>query len=463
VIESRNMNDTATAAFRQAFHGEVITPGDTRYDAARVVWNGMIDRRPAMIARCTDVNDVMGAIRFGREHDLVVATRGGGHSVGGFSTCDAGIVIDLSGMRGAAADPEGRVARVNGGALLGELDHAAQAFGLACPVGVVGHTGVAGLTLGGGMGRLQRRFGLTIDNLLSVDLVTAEGELIHVSEEENGDLFWGIRGAGANFGVVTSFEFRLHPVGPLVTQGIAAYPVDRAADVAPIYRELLAEAPDELMLTMGFMFTSADPPFAQEMAGRPIITLGATHSGSPEDAEHDLRPIRNQAPLIDTFALKPYLAVQGMNDEALAWGKRFYMKGGYLAALTEEAITACIEQLTSAPGTHCEISLWSMGGAVGRVPDSAMAFTGREAPFWLGVEGFWDDPEDDEAFIAWGRTAMGALKPFTTAGHYVNDMVETGENVVRAIYGNDKYERLLALKLSYDPDNVFRLNQNIRP
>jgi FAD/FMN-containing dehydrogenase len=322
------MNDTAVAAFRRTFDGEVVMPGDSGYDAARVVWNGMIDRRPAVVARCANVHDVIAAIRLARELDLVVAIRGGGHSVGGFSTCDGGVVIDLSGMRGAQADPGARVARVNGGALLGELDRAAQAFGLACPVGVVGHTGVAGLTLGGGMGRLQRRYGLTIDNLLSADVVDAEGELIHVSEDENGDLFWGIRGAGANFGVVTSFELRLHPVGPSVTQGIAAYPVDRAEDLAPTYRELLAEAPDEPMLTMGFVFGSADPPFGPEMAGRPIITLGATHSGSPEEAERDLRPLRNRGPLVDTFAPKPYLAIQGMNRRGARLGQALLHERG---------------------------------------------------------------------------------------------------------------------------------------
>jgi FAD/FMN-containing dehydrogenase len=450
------------AAFQDSFRGEIFTPGDPGYDGARVVWNGMIDRRPAVVARCTGVDDVVSAIRFAREQDLVVAVRSGGHSVGGFSTCEGGIVIDLSGMRGVRADAETRVARANGGALLSELDAAAHRLGLACPVGVVGHTGVAGLTLGGGMGRLQRRFGLTIDNLLSADLVTAEGELVHVSDEADGDLFWGLRGAGANFGVVTSFEFRLHPLDPVVKQGIALYPIDRAGDAAAAFRDLPATAPDELMPSMNVLIASEEPPFPPGLAGQPVIALGGTHSGSPEDAERDLKPLRELGPLVDTFAPKPYLSVQGMNDEAMAWGKRFYMKGGYLAELTDQAMRVAVDQIQDAPG-HCEITLWGMGGRIARTPDPAMAFTGRQAPFWLGVEALWDDPRDDDAFISWGRRAMGALNPFTAAGHYVNDMIETDEAIVRSIYGDAKYERLVALKRTYDPDNVFRLNQNIQP
>jgi FAD/FMN-containing dehydrogenase len=456
------MNDKAMTAFRDSFGGQLVLPGDEGYDDARAVWNGMIDRRPAVVARCTSVGDVVSAIRLARDQDLVVAIRGGGHSVGGFSTCEGGIVIDLSRMRGVRADPDARIARANGGALLSELDAAAQAFGLACPIGVVGHTGVAGLTLGGGMGRLQRRFGLTIDNLLSVDIVTAEGELIHVSDEQHGDLFWGMRGAGANFGVVTSFEFRLHPLDPVVTQGVALYPIDRAGEAAVAFREVAATAPDELMPTMNVVIGSDEPPFPPELAGRPVIVLGGTYSGLPESAERDLRPLRELGPLADTFAPKPYLSVQGMNDEPMAWGKRFYMKGGYLAALTDEAMRVAVAQIQDAPG-DCEITLWGMGGRIARTPDAAMAFTGREAPFWLGVEARWDDPGGDEAFISWGRRAMGALIPFTAAGHYVNDMVETDEAIVRSVYGDAKYERLVALKRTHDPDNVFRLNQNIRP
>jgi FAD/FMN-containing dehydrogenase len=451
------------APFSESFLGEIVLPGSAGYDAARVVWNGMVDRHPAVVARCGGVDDVVRAIRFARDQELPIAVRSGGHSVGGFSTCDGGIVIDLSLMRGVDVDPERRTALVDGGSLLGELDREAQAFGLACPVGVVGHTGVAGLTLGGGMGRLQRRFGFTIDNLLSVDLVTAEGELLHVSGSEHPELFWGIRGAGPNFGIVTSFAFRLHPVGPNVVHGLTAFPASRAHDVADRFREAFAAAPDESMLSLGFGVAGQDPPFPPGIAEQPVVLVGGTHSGPPEEARDVLRGVRDLGPLFDTFESRPYLAVQAQSDEDMAWGKRFYMKGGFLAALSDGFVDVGLERIAEAPGGGCSIGLWSQGGAIARVPDDAMAFTGREAPFWLGVEAAWEEPSLDEAHRDWGRATMDALAPFTAEGHYVNDVVESGDDVARSVYGRAKYERLVKLKRSYDPDNVFRLNQNIRP
>ena len=451
----------AASSFGEAFEGEIVLPGSADYDAARVVWNGMIDRRPAMVARCSGVPDVIRAVRFAREQDLVIAVRSGGHSVGGFSTCDGGIVIDLSRMRGVHIDPERRVARVNGGALLSELDQGAQAFGLACPVGVVGHTGVAGLTLGGGMGRLQRRFGFTIDNLLSVDLVTADGRLLSVSESEYPDLFWGMRGAGPNFGIVTSFEFRLHEVGPTIVQGVVSYPGDRAHEIADRFLEYFASAPDEVMLSFGFAVATENPPFLPAIAGQPVVYAGATHSGAPQEALDVLRPLRDLGPSEDTFEARSYLAVQSAGDEEMAWGKRFYMKGGFLAGLTDGFVDVSLERMADAPGPDCSIGLWAQGGAIARVPDDAMAFHGRQAPFWLGVEAPWEDPALDDAHIGWGRNSMDALEPFTAEGHYVNDFAESGD--VRDIYGARKHERLVELKRAYDPDNLFRLNQNVRP
>lgn len=451
----------ALAAFRETFGGGVVLPHDPGYDAARVVWNGAIDRHPAMVVRPTGPADVISAVRFAREQDLVVAVRSGGHSVGGFSTCDGGIVIDLSRMRGVRVDPDRRLARVNGGALLSELDHEAQTFGLACPVGVVGHTGVAGLTLGGGMGRLQRRFGFTVDNLVSVDLVTADGRLLHVNEEENADLFWGMRGAGPNFGVVTSFEFRLHEVGPEVTNGSVIYPLERAGEVVGGFREVAASAPEEVMLTLGFGVVGPEDPWP-ELVGQPVLILGATHSGSFEEAERDLKPLRGNGELADSIKPKSYLALQAANDESMAWGKRFYMKGGFVNELSEGLVDVCTERAADAPG-ECNVGFWAQGGAIARVPEEAMAFTGRNAAFWVGAETLWTDPKDDAAHVAWGRSTMDGLKPFTAEGAYVNDVVETGEGVVRGIYGDAKYERLVALKRAYDPENVFRLNQNVKP
>jgi FAD/FMN-containing dehydrogenase len=421
----------------------------------------MIDRHPALVSRCTGAADVISSVRFAREENLLVAVRSGGHSVGGFSTCDDGILIDLSRMRGVRVDPIGRTARVHGGALLGELDREAQAFGLACPVGVVAHTGVAGLALGGGMGRLQRRYGFSVDNILSVDLVTAEGRLVHVSAEENPDLFWGIRGAGPNFGIATSFEFRLHPVGPEVTHGSLVFPIERARDVASAFASFTADAPEELFLGLGFGIAEEED-LGPEMSGRPIVWIVCTHTGSAEDADRDLRALRSLAPLHGALGRRSYISVQTANDEAMAWGKRFYMKGGFLADLADAAVDVCAGRASDQPG-GCEITLWVQGGAIARVPAEAMAFTGREAAFWVGVESFWDDPALDAAHMEWGRRTMDALTPFTAAGHYVNDVVESGDDIVRAIYGQAKYERLVGLKRRWDPENVFRLNQNVRP
>jgi FAD/FMN-containing dehydrogenase len=458
------MKASAISSFRDRFKGQLIDPDHPEYEQARLVWNGTADRRPALVARCAAVDDVVAAVRFAHEHDLTVAVRGGGHSVAGFSTCDGGIVIDLSKMRGLTVDPESRTARAQGGAHLSQLDREAQAVGLVCPVGVIGHTGVAGLTLGGGMGRLMRKFGFTIDNLLSVDLVTADGRQLHVSEDENADLFWGLRGAGANFGVATSFEYRLHPQDATVVQGFVALPVERSQEIGGIVRDFLATAPNEIFLNVAFGLATA-PPFPAALGGRPVVLVRAMHSGSPKDAERVLDPLRKALDWsVDTFAPQPYLAVQSMGDEANAWGHRFYMKSGYVNQLSDELIAASAAQAADHPaGGDCSVSFWAFGGATSRVADDAMAFTGRNASWWMSAEAQWDDAEHDESHIAWSRRAMAAFKPFTTVGEYVNDAVESDEASVRAIYGDAKYDKLVTLKRRYDPDNFFRMNQNIRP
>jgi FAD/FMN-containing dehydrogenase len=458
---TRVLSSAAVTSFRDGFDGEVVLPDDEGYDGARIVWNAAVDRHPAVVVKPTGVEDVAAAVRFGREHDLVIAVRCGGHSMGGFSTCDDGIVIDLSALRGVRVDPEARAAQVLGGSLLGDLDREAQRFGLACPVGVVSHTGVGGLTLGGGMGRLQRRHGFTIDNVRSVELLAADGEVVRASEEENPDLFWGIRGAGPNFGIVTSFEFALHPVGPDVVQGWAAYPIDRAHEMAARFRAFAASAPDDVFASYALMMAGPDDPWA-DLAGQPVVVLGGAHLGSAEAAERDLRPLRDGRPVHDSIHPKTYLTMQGADDETFAWGKRFYMKGGFLDELTDGFLDASLDHMTRAPG-EVNIGLWAQGGAIARLPEEATAFTGRSAAFWVGVESQWTEPERDDEFVAWSREAWDALKPFTTAGTYVNDLVETSEALARAAYGDAKYDRLVALKRAYDPDNVFRLNQNIRP
>jgi FAD/FMN-containing dehydrogenase len=423
----------------------------------------MADRRPALIARCTSPDDVIAAVRFAQDQDLIIAVRGGGHSVAGFSTCDGGLVIDLSRMRGVTIDAERREATVEGGAHLSQLDKQAQALGLVCPVGVVGHTGVAGLTLGGGMGRLQRKYGFTIDNLLSVDLVTADGRKLRASKDENADLFWGLRGAGANFGVATSFEYQLHPQDKIVTHGWVALPIERSSEVGGMVRDFLANAPDEVFLGVGFGIAT-DPPFPQAVAGKSVILVGALHSGSLEDAERDLGPLRKGMDWsADTFAAKPYLTVQAMADESSGWGKRFYMKGAFLPDLSDELLAACAVHAADVPaGGDCSISSWAQGGAISRTPDDEMAFTGRAAGWSVTFEAQWEDPTHDESHIAWTRRVSAAVKPFTTLGEYVNDVADAGTDPAQ-IYGREKYNRLVGLKRKYDPGNVFRLNQNIRP
>jgi FAD/FMN-containing dehydrogenase len=453
----------ALSALTDGFGGEVVLPGDAGYDAARAVWNGMVDRRPALVVRPAAAADVSAAIRFGREQELPIAVRSGGHSIAGLSTCDDGIVIDLSLMRGVRVDPERRVARANGGAHLGELDKAAQELGLVCPVGVVSHTGVAGLTLGGGMGRLQRKFGLTIDNLLSVDVATADGRLVHASEEENEDLFWGLRGAGPNFGIATSFEFRLHPLDHVITHGTLVHPVERAAELASLVREAVEAGPDELWL--GFSLGPALPAddFPAEVAGRPVAFLTVMHCGALEDAERDLAKLRAFGPaVVDSIEAKPHLAPQTMNDEAMGWGHRFYMKSAFLPGLSDELVDLLAQHASRMPdGSDGSAGLWAMGGAIFEVPEEAAAFTGRDAAFWIAAEIFWDDAALDERCREWARAVMADVLPFASVGRYVNDVVESGE--ARSVYGDAKYDRLVALKRAWDPDNVFRLNQNIRP
>ena len=439
------------------FTGEIVRPEDPGYDAARAVWNNMIDRRPALIVRPTGNDDVVAALRFARERELVVAVRCGGHSMPGFSTCDDGIVIDLSRMRGAEVDPERRIARVRGGTLLAELDDAAQAHGLVCPVGVVSHTGVAGLTLGGGMGRLQRRLGLTIDNLLAVELVTADGRVVRASEDENSELFWGMRGAGPNFGIVTSFEFRLHPLDGQVTHGTVTHPIERAEELADRYRELVEEGPDELWASFG-MTVGGD-------ARGPVASVSVLHSGAPADVARDLASLRALGDALeDSVESKPYLVSQRLYDAPMEWGQRFSMKSSFLASLPESLIRDWADQLSLVPnGAEGGFSVWAWGGAIATVPEEATAFSGRGAAHWAAAEIVWHDVAIDDACRSWARVGADTAAPHATVGRYVNDVNEVGADLARTIYGDAKYGRLVALKREWDPDNVFRLNQNIRP
>jgi FAD/FMN-containing dehydrogenase len=449
--------------FRDTFAGEVIGPRDDGYDDARRVWNAVFDRRPAAIARPDGVEGVAAAIRFGRERDLEIAVRGGGHSASGHSTCDGGLVIDLSRLRGVSVNPERRTARANGGALLGELDIAAQAHGLVCPVGVIGHTGVAGLTLGGGVGRLQRNFGLTIDNLRAVEIVTADGRTVRVSETEEPELFWGIRGAGWNFGVATAFEFGLHEFGPLLHRSARIYPASQAHEVWAIFRDFADSASQavSMIYTIGRAVPEADYP--DSVAGKPIVIVSYNHSGRAEDVERDVAPLTaGPAPVSVTSGSAKYLEVQTSNDLAMAWGGRSFILSGYADDISPAVLDALIEHVAGG-SDEGSVSVTAQGGAISRVPPDATAFVGRGARFDVSADIGWADATGDEAGPEWVRRAMAILAPDALPGGYSNGNSDAGPEQTRALYGDETLGRLAALKRAWDPENVFHLNHNVAP
>jgi len=449
---------------RETFGGDVISPTDDGYDDARRVWNAVFDRRPALVVRPTTVEEVATAVRFGREHSLEIAVRCGGHSAAGHSTCDGGLVIDLSRFRSVTVDPQRRVAYVKGGALLSELDTAAQAHGLVCPVGVIGHTGVAGLTLGAGMGRLQRNLGFTIDSLRSVELVTADGRTVRASESEEPDLFWGIRGAGPNFGVVTAFEFDLHPFGGKLHRGVQIFPASLVHEVWSTFRDYAVSAPDAVSLIFSIGRPEPASEYPESIAGQPIVIIGLNHSGAADDFDRDVAPLRaGPAAGSSTFGSQPYLTVQSANDEVSGWGRRGYIKGGFANDFRPEAFDALVEHAATAPGETSSFAITAQGGAIARIADDATAFTGRDARFEMSADSGWDDPALDDTHRDWVRQAMAIVEADAVTGRYVNEIQETGPEETRAIFGDAKLQRLTALKRAWDPDNVFHLNHNIEP
>ena len=450
-------------AFRGSFGGEVITPDAAGYDDARRVWNAMFDRRPAIVVRPTSVDDVVAAVRFGRERDLEIAVRGGGQSAVGHSTTDGGVVIDMGRMNNVTVDPQRRLARNGGGALLGQLDIAAQAHGLVCPVGVVGHTGVAGLTLGGGVGRLQRRFGLTIDSLRAVELVTADGRLVRASADEEPELFWGLRGAGANFGVATSLELDLHPFAGTLHRGVHIHPATDVHALWAIFREFVATAPDTISMIFTVARTDSAEDYPNAVVGAPIVVISYNHSGAREDVERDIAPLlKGPKPASVTATSEPYLTAQRSSDLELAWGSRTAILGGYVADCSPRVLDAFVSHVEDVPG-DASISVTAMGGAIARVDDEAMAFHGRPHPFDVSPDSGWSDPALDDANMRWVRGAMAIIEPDMLPGRYINELSEAGPEVTDASYGAAKLERLRAIKRAWDPTNVFRLNHNVAP
>lgn len=457
------LDDGIISEFSNRFRGELIRPGDGNYDEARKIWNGMINRRPALITRCKNADDVASAIAFARKNRLAIAVRGGGHNIAGKAICDAGLLIDLSLMKDITVDVDGRSANVEPGCTLADFDAAAQQHGLATPLGINSTTGVAGLTLGGGFGWLSRKHGLTIDNLISVELVTADGKQVHASATQNEDLFWGLRGGGGNFGVVTSFEFLLHPLGPDVLSGLIVFPIDQAKAVLTQYARFTEQMPDELNV---WMVTRKAPPlpFLPESAhGKEIVALALCYAGDPLEGEKLIEPIRSFGTAIgEHIGVQPYVEWQQAFDPLLTPGVRNYWKSHNFTNLSEGLFDEIIEYAGKLPSPHCEIFIGALGGQTTRVAPDAMAYSNRDANYVMNVHGRWETASEDETGIAWSRELFEKSKPFASEGAYINFLTDEETDRIAAAYGPN-YDRLVELKKKYDPENVFSGNQNIKP
>jgi FAD/FMN-containing dehydrogenase len=458
-----DLGEVALGAMAASLRGQLVRPGDPTYDEHRRIWNGAIDRFPALIARCAGVADVITAVRFARETGLPVAVRSGGHSFPGQSVCDGGLVIDLGMMKGIRVDPQAHTVRAQAGVLLGELDRETQAFGLAVPAGIVTHTGLAGLTLGGGIGWLMRKFGLTIDQLLSVDLVTAEGEFVKASERENPDLFWGVRGAGGNFGIVTEFEFRLNPLGPTVTAGPIFWRMEESPNVLRFYRDWISDVSDELTTIVVHRKMPPLPVVPPELHGIPVVAVICCYAGPVEEGEKVVRPMKEfGSPVLDLCTAKPFVTHQAMFDPSFPAGWWYYFRSADLAELSDPVIDIVADHALRMTSPLTAFPIFQLGGAIGRVGGDETAFNGRTAGHTININATTATREGFEEEREWSRAFWTALQPYHTSV-YVNFLMDEGEERIREAYGAERYDRLKALKRRYDPQNFFRLNQNIPP
>ena len=456
--EETDLKEAAVAEFTSSLRGELLHSGDDGYDEARAIWNGLIDRRPALIARCTGTADVISAVDFARRHHLLLAVRGGGHNVAGTALCEGGLVIDLSPMKSIRVDAMRRTARAEGGVTWGEFDRETQTFGLATTGGIVSTTGIGGLTLGGGLGWLSRKHGLACDNLVAADVVTADGRVLTASANENQDLFWGLRGGGGNFGIVTSLEYRLHAVGPTVVGGMVVHPIERANKVLAFYREFTSTEPDELTTYAGLV---------PSPEGDPVATIVACYSGPIAEGKRVLQPLKAFGPpLVDQIGPMPYLQVQRLLDQLYQPGLQHYWKSNFLTGLSDKAFDTITEYYARRPSPLCHVAIEELGGAVGRLSHDETAFNHRDTRYNLLIIGMSPDPAESDEITRWARELWRAMQPFSSGGVYVNYLgqeADEGADRVKAAYGPEKYERLVALKNKYDPTNLFRMNQNIRP
>lgn len=460
--ERRELDESTITQYQAALRGQLIFPDGPEYDQARRIFNAMIDRRPALIARCADVADVVRSVQLARDRGLLVAFRGGGHNGPGLSLCDGGLVIDLAGLQGIRVDPVSRTVRVGGGCRWGEVDHATHAFGMATVSGIVANTGVGGLTLGGGHGHLTRKYGLTVDNLLEADVVLADGRLVTANERDYPDLFWALRGGGGNFGVVTSFLFRLHPVSTVVA-GPMIFSLDDAPSVMRAYREHLPNAVEDLSGFLAMMQVPPAPPFPRNLWGHNVCTIVWCHLGSEEDARAAIAPVRSAGrPLFEHIGPMPYPVLQGMFDPLFGPGLRWYWKGDFVREIPDEAIEQHVAHAKTIPTALSTMHLYPIDGAAHRVGKNDTAFSYREANWSEVIVGVSPNEEDDTRMINWARDYWHALHPYSLGGAYVNFMMDEGQERVRATY-RDNYDRLAATKAKYDPDNLFHMNQNILP
>jgi len=449
--------------FKTHFHGKAILPDDAGYDDVRQIWNAMIDRKPALIARCMSAEDVVQAIEFGRTNNLLISIRGGGHNIAGNAVCDDGLMIDLSLMKQVQVDLNTHRASVEPGCTLNDFDEAAQAHGLATPLGINSTTGVAGLTLGGGFGWLSRKYGMTIDNLLSAEVVTADGRQLHASETENADLFWGLRGGGGNFGVVTRFEFQLHPVGPNVLSGLIVFSFAEAKQVISQFARFTETMPDELNV---WMVTRKAPPLPflpEDVHGKEMVALALCYVGDPDEGERLIEPLRGFGTVLgEHIGVQPYVAWQQAFDPLLVKGARNYWKSHNFSQLSDGVIDAIIEFASRLPSPHCEIFIGTIGGQTTSVAPDAMAYSNRDANYVMNVHGRWDTAAEDERCIAWAREFFVKSQPFASSGAYINFLTHDETDRIAFAYGAT-WDRLVELKNKYDSTNLFRMNQNIKP
>lgn len=460
-----SLSETTVETFRQDLRGPVLSPADAGFEEATRLWNGMIEKRPALVVQPTGTADVVAAVNFARDHDLLLSVKGGGHNIGGTALADGGLTIDMSRLRGVLVDPEARTVTAQAGCLLGDVDRETQLHGLATPLGFISETGLAGLTLGGGFGYLTRRFGWAVDNLLEVEIVTADGQVRRASREENEELFWAVRGAGHNFGVVTSFTYRLHEVGPTVYGGLIAWPAERSDEIFEVYRQLTTTAPRELTAFMILMRAPPAPFVPEEAQGKRAVAMTVCYSGDPADVDDVFAPIRSlDGPVVDLLQEQPYTRLQSSLDATEPKGMHYYWKTEFATELTDDLLSTLDGLSTECPIPGAQLVVAHLGGALNECDEDDGAVGNRDVRFVYGAAGMWEPDEPRaEQFRQWVRDAWTRIRPFSTGGTYINfQTAEEGDDRIRATYG-DNYDRLVEVKTAYDPENVFRSNRNIRP